>query len=638
MDTRTRISRAALALVVALGCGSHAAPSGRAPTPPRSVAPSRPAPSASCPAHPDLGDVLGRHAAKFGSEAAAAASLPRRARGHAEINGSKGAYAHVLGKEQSRMDMSVAGIPIAAGFDRRGAWSLALDGVVHRLEREEAIGVAFDDWLSRRRYLRALDARRDVVRCTADSGQPRITVDAKLPELGNPQLVFAMDSASLESASHERPDGSRATLEFRRWSELEGGVRWPTEWAERPDVGSPIHVSVTTQENRVACDDGCAAVPVDRFVIAWPKEERFTLPMKLYARELSFSAEVNGRKTWALLDSGAGLSAVDATTPLGAAFTPALQVEGAGATQKLMLGLGEIRDVRLGTVALPRLPVVSVPIPALDDFGARRPELIVGYSVFAAAAVRVDYRGSVIVLARTAEKLHDARASSVPIRYWDGKPVVEFEVDGSRGFIELDTGNGGGVSMHARWAKAHGFPGGVRTVDVRYLAGAGTKETVTTLWRARSVMLGPIRVENRIVQIDDPPSGPNLAGLIGNGVFARCAAVIFDLRERRVWFEPPCDRKVPEDLAGWHLERKIDPAFPERPWTVGRIVPGGSAARAGLLPTDRLLAVDGRPATLDRTSFEDRLEQPKGTQVRVDIVRDGKKQTVLLPLWPILDD
>ena len=52
--------------------------------------------------------------------------------------------------------------------------------------------------------------------------------------------------------------------------------------------------------------------------------------------------------------------------------------------------MGELETVIVGDLLLQHLPVASVPIPALDDAGDKRPELILGYSLFEAMAVRID--------------------------------------------------------------------------------------------------------------------------------------------------------------------------------------------------------------------------------------------------------
>lgn len=615
--------RAFALLAVSIGCSAPARDAKLAPQP-----------ANGCPASIDLGDLLARHAAAFGSEAAVLAALPRTLHGKLLINGATSPFELRIDRARHRFDFTVAGIPVGSGIDDRGAWVLDVPGVVHRLDGEEAIGARFDAWLARRGYL-AIDPRSVAVSCTADGGGARVAIAAKLPELGDPELVFEPTGARLVAASHASADGRRSKVELVRWSRAEAGVSWPLAWTERPEVGSPTTVTVAAAAG-IACGD-CLGAPADTFTLAWPKEGVVTLPMALEGDELSLRAKVGGREVWALLDSGAGVSAVDARTPLGAAFRPRVQLEGSGSTQKLMFGLGELTDVSLGPLAMPRLPVVSVPIPALDNFGTRRPELIAGYSIFAAAAVRVDYAKSEIAIAPSGAELHGPAAVAVPIRYWTGKPMAAVDVEGERGFIEIDTGNSGGVDLFKRWASAHGFPGARKTLELSVKSGAGEGETRTVLTRIGRARLGPIEVTSSLATIADPPSGANVVGLAGNEILSRCAAVVLDVRARQLWLEPPCDRTRPESLGGWQLAHKPDPAFPDRPWIVGKMIPGSSAARAGLRSSDRLLSVGGKPATADRSSFATATAAPPGSKIDVEIARDGATEHIEMVLVRLLD-
>jgi hypothetical protein len=108
--------------------------------------------------------------------------------------------------------------------------------------------------------------------------------------------------------------------------------------------------------------------------------------------------------------------------------------------------------------------------------------------------------------------------------------------------------------------------------------------------RPATFELGPIRLTEPLVAIDSVRSpSDRIAGQVGNGVFAHCAAVVLDIENRTLWLEPPCDRDLPEDLSGWVLERKDSAAYPDRPWVARFVIPGGSADLAGVKAGDRIL-------------------------------------------------
>jgi hypothetical protein len=145
--------------------------------------------------------------------------------------------------------------------------------------------------------------------------------------------------------------------------------------------------------------------------------------------------------------------------------------------------------------------------------------------------------------------------------------------------------------------------------------------------------LGPIHIDAPLVAIDSVNSpSRHVAGQIGNGVFARCAAVVFDIQNRTLWLEPPCDRNVAEDLAGWVLERKDNASLPERPWVVRFVIPGSSADVAGVKLGDRLLQVASKPAILERSNFDAETKQVPGTKVHAVVQRDGVRHDLTLLL------
>jgi hypothetical protein len=357
--------------------------------------------------------------------------------------------------------------------------------------------------------------------------------------------------------------------------------------------------------------------------------------MKHYLGELSLRAKIGDREVWALLDSGAGLTAIDATTRAGESFVPAMEMNGVGATQKIRVGLGELDAFTVGDLAFRHLAVISVPIPALDGYGDRRPEIIVGYTLFLAGAVRVDYAKGELVVAKKLDGLVSRSATSVPFRVEDGKLVTTVRIDGVDAPMEIDTGNSSGVSFVKHWTDAHGMPGDRRSLTLSGKSGAGHEETKSTLFRIQTATLGPITYSDRIASISNPPGGGRLAGLLGNDMLARCAAVVFDVPGRAMYLEPPCDRPRPETLSGWALARRESPDHKGRPWVVDHVTPDGAAAIAGFAQGDRILDVGGVPAA-DLEKIQAKFEQKEGTVVPITFVRDGKTVKTKLTLKRML--
>jgi hypothetical protein len=599
-----------------------------------------------CPGTVDVRGLLVRHALGYGAPGAVEAALPIVMTGTVTVESHVGKAEIVLTPSAMRSQVWLEGLVEGDGIDGIGAWTFAGgSGVVERQRGVEGIEAALDAWLLRRSYVDAFDDARDKARCedVGDAANPAARVDLAFarPELGSPVLSFDLESGALLATAHAQADGIMTRTTYEAWSEPSlTHVRWPRKTTEHPLTGDVSSREYSAIASGLACarfdasgvavpvqGDDCAAPLPDRFVMRWPSGDRprVRLPLVYLGSELLVRVKLGGRETMAFLDSGANATAVDATTPAGAAFHASMEMTGAGITQKIRLGFGELPAIDLGEIHAEHVPTVSVPIPALDAFGDKRPELILGYSFFASAVIRVDYKRSEVVLGRSTDGLFakGVEASPVSLRVLRSKVVVDGNVERTPAPFEVDTGNGGGLDLYKKWASAHGLPGERPVVSLTGRFGAGTAETTSLFFRLASASLGPIGFDGHLAHVVDPPSAGIIAGLAGNEVLARCDAVIFDVANRTLWLEGACDRPVPERRVGWRFEKKSDPAFPDRPWVVGALWPGGAAERAGVQPGDRVLEVGGKPATSDVAPLWALEQQAVGTKVPVVLARPG---------------
>ncbi|WP_437764710.1 aspartyl protease family protein [Sorangium sp. So ce281] len=590
-----------------------------------------------------------RHAQAYGTPDAILASLPRTFRMEVETEGKKGSYELALDRTRFRAVQELAGVRDARGVNAEGPWQLGVPDVFVRLRPEEAVSLMIDGFVARREYVVAFDPARDKVRC-ADDAPGRVTIALDLPPVGSPELEFALDNAALVAVTSSRADGERATVRFDAWTKPDArGVSWPASTTRLRAVAEPEKRTLVAADEGLSCPaeppgkeraqgEACLAPPHPRLEIAWPASGVVRVPMKHYLGEVSFRAKIGGRETWAMLDSGASLTVVDATTQAGATFVSTMEVSGTGSTQKIRVGLGELPSLDVGGLALRRVPTVSVPIPMLEAFGNRRPEVILGYSFFLASVVRVDYAKEELVFARSTKGLVDPGATSIPFRIEEDRWVTDVLLDGTPAPVQIDTGNSKGISLVKRWAGAHGFPGTRPALAASGRSGAGVDATSSTLFRLASAKLGPITLEDRVVSIDDPPGTGHIAGLLGNDMLARCGAVVFDVATRTMHLVPPCDRPRPEALAGWKLAKKESPEAKGRPWIIERVLPGSAAIEAGLTPGDRILDVGGIAAELDVSNIQKPIEQKPGTKVVVNYVRDGKREKTTMVLKRVLSN
>ncbi len=540
-----------------------------------------------CPAPLDPAALLERHARSFGSAAAIEAALPRTMRFRVFAEGASGLREIVVDRGRFRRESALRGAYSAKGDDGEGPWSLGNHGALVRLRGDEAAEIAFDAWLVRREYLGAFDPRRDEASCRVDgAGVASVTLRYRRPDLGEPALTFDVAGAALVRAEAAGADGQRLATLFGAWGEPDArGVRWPTVITELSALGSTADVSRVKATPGLACEGvdprfsaaGCLSPPAPNLRVEWPAGA-VRVPMRYHLGGVSLRIAIDGRPAWALLDSGAGLTALDTTMPAGRALRPTLRVTGAGATHSVSLGLGEVDSLAVGALTLRHLPVASAPVPALAAFGERRPEAFVGLPIFLVAAVRVDYANGEIALARSASGLVGPGATALPLRLLDGRLVVDASVEGTPGTFVVDTGSSGGATFYKPWLDERGLLGDRPALVERGQLGIGEDEAAWALVRVRRFELGPLRHDNQLATVLIPPAAGRLAGVVGNAVLARCAAVVFDVARRTLWFEPPCDRPSPEPNAGRAVPPSPEPAHGDRPWLLSTVFADGAAA------------------------------------------------------------
>jgi hypothetical protein len=531
----------------------------------------------------------------------------------------------------------------ADGVDAKGPWSLGYAGVPVRLRNDEAVEFALGAWMQGRDYLDSFDPRRDSATCTVSADGPQISVRYNLPEIGNSELNFGFSDASLLSVTHLDIYGHKTVLSFRAWSDADlTGIRWPLIIHRKEASGNESLVTLTKNVPGVECPSRaskeCLAPPRSRLTFSWPKETPVRVPATFFLNEVLLHAKVGGREFWGLVDSGATLNVIDKGSPIASMFHPAAAVESSMPDQRSQFDLGEIREsVKLGDLVVEHLPVAAIPMPSFDEFGERRPEMLIGYPIFLGMAVRIDYARQEVLLSKDARDLHSKSAIAVPLKVMGQVVVAEAKIDGVTGWFVLDSGYSGALDLFQDWAALHGFPGSRPSYTFRQQAEFGDNQTNERRLRPATFEFGPIRLIEPLVAIESVRSpSDRIAGQVGYGLFASCSAVVFDMENRNLWLEPPCDRVLPEDLSGWVLERKDNATYPDSPWLVRFVIPGGSADLAGVKAGDRILQLGGKSAILDISTFESVTRQSPGTKVPAVIVRGAARKELTLRLIRLL--
>ena len=577
--------------------------------------------------NPDIAAFFARHAKAFGSEADARAAMPILLKGIMTVNGKTGPYTIALDAKKSKTEFDLPGLSNAGGTDDQGDWQLGNSGGVIRLKADEIEDMS--EWVLRRNYLSSYKPERDKAQCKAFENGSVLIVDEMIPELGNPHLVFDYKTAELVLVEHLSVTGKPTTVRLA-WKPREGAApSWPAATEEK---ASGPTLRVVFDKPAPATPDAFA-IPPARLAFTFPASGDVHVPMKLYGSEIVLHAKVGGKDAIALLDSGAGISVVEANGKAAKEFKPELEFEGQSATQNVTFGIGTFADVSVGALGVKNLPGARVPIPAFDQFGPNRPDVVLGWSMFEGIAVRVDYKKSEVVFAKTADSLHDAKATAIPIRDLEDKFVTTASVGETKpvqAMFEIDTGNSEGFSLYSKWGLAHGFPGDRPNVAVMGQFSAGTD--VTSSWFFRSTTeVGPIKAEQDLVESSESPDSGYLAGLIGNATLSRCDAVVFDMTSRKLWIEGACTRPPALSHTWWTMVNQPEPSDATHPWVIVSTAPKGSADAAGVMRGDRLISIAGVDASV-HFDFVSTFYKPLGTKIPIVVKRGAEKKSMTLIL------
>lgn len=302
--------------------------------------------------------------------------------------------------------------------------------------------------------------------------------------------------------------------------------------------------------------------------------------------------ELGGRPTRWLIDSGAS------TALVAPALATHLQLERLGSVRVATAGGTQTAE----RVRLPPLPLLAPPASAttalvLDLAALLGPvdeslDGLIGAPWLRSGTTRFDFAAS--TLSWSLERPVPAAASVVlPLRWDDGLPTIEAAL-GARppDTFLFDTGNAGALVVFAHRARRL-LGGDAALPQTRVQELGGSVLAVHAL--VERVSLGPWAVRELPAAFELGTAArrgahfDRLAGSIGTALF-EAGAVTVDGGASRLVVEQPGLPETPPLPGGfgWHLATRAESGL-----VVEAIIEGGPAARAGVEPGDRIVAIDG---------------------------------------------
>ncbi len=297
-------------------------------------------------------------------------------------------------------------------------------------------------------------------------------------------------------------------------------------------------------------------------------------------------ATLHGRPWRAMVDTGAtsAIVSTDLARELALERVDRVRVATLGGVQQAERV--RVTDLRLAGAATPAVTALVLDLPALLGPALEGVDGLIGMS---------SLRGQHCVFDFARQRLQvgaDAPAQGLPLRFEAGLPVIELRL-GARDpapFL-FDTGNAGALVVfehHARRLLAGAPP--LPPFAVRELGG-----TVNAQLALLERVDGPGFVAHDVPAAFESGTRARrgghfdrLAGSVGGALF-RSARVTLDAREPGAWRVEPS--ALPPLPGGFGLA--LDG---QRPPRIAAVIDASPAARAGLAPGQRLLALQGRSA------------------------------------------
>jgi len=341
-----------------------------------------------------------------------------------------------------------------------------------------------------------------------------------------------------------------------------------------------------------------------------------------------------------VLDTGAGPTSVldsGLADSLGLSAEPFAETGGAGEETVPVGALAGVQ-LTLGELDVPAAPAYALPLRRLDPHWGKRKDGLVAGDILARFLTVIDYEREQVVLYPPA-----AAASlpgvPIPLEVVDQFLFVQAELllHGQEAplpaLMMVDTGLRV-TTFNRPFAERHGLAAqSPRTATgVTGFGIGGVSRGV--LGRLRGLRIGELTIESPVVAFSLDAKGAlaseNFAGILGADILSRCR-VGLDYAGARLILAPGASFAAPNecDMSGI---RFVMPGERFERLEVFFVFPDSPAAEAGIVPGDRVTAIDGRPAASFTREALRVYMQRDGERVTLVIEREGKPITVTLRL------
>lgn len=513
------------------------------------------------------------------------------------LEGTFRTWARADGAYRIETAIPTAGYKSVQVYDGKRAWKADGATRAHELTALELSAIATE----------AFFESRQAAKIAVAAGEPNTFLVN--PPGGTPTTVTLDPATCLPRTYVRKIAAATGTITIEEWTTVEG-MALPAKL--RQSTGDP-KFDVTIRYTSTKVDEPMAealfAQPKTAVAVELPNGAPFIeLPFELTQNHIYLQAQLGGKPTWFVLDTGAEASVIDAGHAAAIGLTGSGNIAARGNGENTVSAQVIARpELTLAGLRMPVETMYAVPLRALWPREGRPMEAILGHDVLSHFVVEIDYAASKV-------RLHDperfpppAGAESLPMTYEANVPVIRasFELPGGRrieGRLIVDSGNSGGLDLYGPFIEKHK----IRNALNRIVEGAGGMGVggiaKQDLSRIEAFHLGAFSLRTPVVSLSRDAKGgaahPELAGNLGARVLRRFT-VFVDYPHDRLLLKPNDSFNQPfdYDMSGLALVAEGE-AFDRV--IVRRVLPDTPAAAAGFREGDEIASIDGRKLDVNR--------------------------------------
>ncbi len=369
-----------------------------------------------------------------------------------------------------------------------------------------------------------------------------------------------------------------------------------------------------------------ALIPIQSGAIL--DHESTVIPAERVGNYLRVNAVVNGKPLKLIVDTGAGLNVLtwEAAKLVGAEGGQNIQASGAG-TKTTPAKMVTLPEFRLGDAVVKNEPAVVLTLPEVLHCDG-----LVGYSFLRHFATTFDYDTNTLTVRKSGAYKPAASETTGDLKIRSNHPHVKGQIAGESGWLLLDTGNSGTTNI------------------LKWLV---TKQNLVSKWHTSSERIvgkgvggdlkGFVAISPGFeVQGMTLPAGQVTLDASGAQAFSDTEVMANvgaeHIRRFRMTLDYPANKAFFAKSRGFESPLRVDRSgLRIEPVngveTVIEVAKGSPAAKAGIMPGDVVVEIDGRKSSeIEPLLFTEPLRLPSGAMVRVKFERGGKAMEVSLTL------